>query len=178
MTVRKLTDILVKQEDLVRYRIVFVDDKTPPALLIEQKLYLSLKDGWPKAMGSRPVRVTRLDLETFDVVFHVSGTDRIMEELNSWGLKKCFRVMPDTLEEPPGGHRIHVSLEAQDPIMKQFRYEHLPERLQPISKAFADLAKLVLEECAATSEERHVALRKLLEGKDAAVRAALEKIRA
>lgn len=58
-------------------------------------------------------------------------------------------------------------------ILRYFAYDHLPETLQHVSQPFCDLAHLVyhtLPECAETS----VALRKLLEAKDAAVRAALD----
>ena len=55
-----------------------------------------------------------------------------------------------------------------EPMMKFFQYKHLPEHLQEVSKWFCDLAvKLCGEERTA---ERTVALRKLLEAKDAAVR--------
>ena len=63
------------------------------------------------------------------------------------------------------------------PIMKHFRYQHLsnhlPKHAQNVSRYFADLADYVdreLPDCA----EKSAALRKILEGKDAAVRAALE----
>lgn len=57
-------------------------------------------------------------------------------------------------------------------ILRYFAYEHLPEHLAEVSKPFSELAWLVAERlphCAETS----VALRKLLEAKDAAVRAAV-----
>lgn len=57
-------------------------------------------------------------------------------------------------------------------MLKWFEYSHLPEKLQAFSKPFGELAAHVV----ATIEpgpERTVALRKLLEAKDAAVRAAL-----
>lgn len=57
-------------------------------------------------------------------------------------------------------------------IMRFFSYEHLPERLQVISKPFSELAKVVAD-AAPGDPETTVALRKLLEAKDAAVRAAL-----
>ena len=57
------------------------------------------------------------------------------------------------------------------PIMKFFAYAHLPEKLQAISRPFADLADTLMS--LPSSAERDVALRKLLESKDAAVRAAL-----
>lgn len=60
----------------------------------------------------------------------------------------------------------------QDHIAQFFTYAHLPEHLQPLSKAFAELAERVLRECP-RNPERTVALRKLLEGKDAAVRAVI-----
>lgn len=73
-----------------------------------------------------------------------------------------------------------------EPIMQFFAYEHLPEKLQAVSKPFCELARIVVGEPevpAGTSvqfplprnAERTVTLRKLLEAKDAAVRAALAK---
>ena len=59
-----------------------------------------------------------------------------------------------------------------EPILQFFRYEHLPERLQEISQPFAELAHAV-ERNLPRNPERTVALRKLLEAKDAAVRAQL-----
>jgi hypothetical protein len=59
-----------------------------------------------------------------------------------------------------------------EPILQFFRYEHLPENLQGVSKDFGLLAqKLVMT--LRRNPERTVALRKLLEAKDAAVRAAI-----
>lgn len=60
--------------------------------------------------------------------------------------------------------------QTQDHIMQFFVHGHLRPELQPISVAFAELAEVVLRECP-SNPERTVALRKLLEGKDAAVRA-------
>jgi len=59
-----------------------------------------------------------------------------------------------------------------DQIEQFFRYEHLPAELQQYSAPFASLAEWVVRTIA-RSPERTVALRKLLEAKDAAVRAAL-----
>lgn len=55
---------------------------------------------------------------------------------------------------------------------KWFSFEHLPERLQVVSRPFHDLAVRVTQMCD-SGPERTVALRKLLEAKDAAVRAGL-----
>ena len=63
---------------------------------------------------------------------------------------------------------------AQDDILRFFKYGHLPVHLQVRSKPWADLARHVVESVP-PGPERTVALRKLLEGKDAAVRAALPK---
>ena len=56
-------------------------------------------------------------------------------------------------------------------VLRFFKYDHLPEKLQAISKPFAELADQVAN--AASNQETTIALRKLLEAKDAAVRAAL-----
>ncbi len=61
-----------------------------------------------------------------------------------------------------------------DPIMQFFAYEHLPAHLQEVSKPFGEMAKLI-QELLPRNPERTVALRKLLESKDAAVRARLFK---
>lgn len=56
-------------------------------------------------------------------------------------------------------------------VMQFFKYEHLPERLQAVSKPFAVLAETIAQ--SSNNAETTVALRKLLEAKDAAVRAVL-----
>jgi hypothetical protein len=60
----------------------------------------------------------------------------------------------------------------QEHILQFFTYAHLPERLQAVSKPFAALAQDVVM-ALPRNPERTVALRKLLEAKDAAVRALL-----
>ena len=60
----------------------------------------------------------------------------------------------------------------QEPIMQFFTYAHLPEHLQHVSKVFCDLAEHIRVNVP-RNPERTVALRKLLEAKDAAVRAAV-----
>ena len=60
----------------------------------------------------------------------------------------------------------------EERMMKWFAYEHLPEHLQVVSRPFGDLAGDIACNIA-PGPERTVALRKLLEAKDAAVRAAL-----
>lgn len=59
-----------------------------------------------------------------------------------------------------------------NPILQYFRYEHLPEKLQTVSKPFGDLAQHMAETLP-PGPETSAGLRKLLEAKDCAVRAAL-----
>lgn len=56
-------------------------------------------------------------------------------------------------------------------IMQFFKFDHLPSHLQEVSMPFAQLAHMVMQ--LPRNPERTVALRKLLEAKDAAVRASL-----
>ena len=59
-------------------------------------------------------------------------------------------------------------------LLQFFTYEHLPENLQVISKPFGHLAEQIVANLP-KNPERTVALRKLLESKDCAVRAQLFK---
>jgi hypothetical protein len=63
---------------------------------------------------------------------------------------------------------------ASDPILQFFHFEHLPASLQEASKPFFYLARNIVERLPRNAE-RSTALRKLLEAKDAAVRAAVQK---
>lgn len=65
-----------------------------------------------------------------------------------------------------------IELEQSDRLLPYFAWEHLPERLQAVSRPFGSLAVRICAEIP-RGPERSVALRKLLEAKDAAVRAAL-----
>ncbi|TXH19725.1 MAG: hypothetical protein E6R03_00150 [Hyphomicrobiaceae bacterium] len=62
---------------------------------------------------------------------------------------------------------------AETPILRWFTYDHLPVPLQAISKVYSDAAFLTVVHVE-KGAERTVALRKLLEAKDAAVRGYLE----
>lgn len=61
---------------------------------------------------------------------------------------------------------------ASDSILRFFHYAHLPQVLQERSAPFCKLARHLID-TTPRNPERTVALRKLLEAKDAAVRAAL-----
>lgn len=60
----------------------------------------------------------------------------------------------------------------EEKMLKWFEYAHLPEHLQSVSRPFGELAKNLAREIE-PGPERTIALRKLLESKDAAVRAKL-----
>jgi hypothetical protein len=61
-----------------------------------------------------------------------------------------------------------------EPILQFFAYEHLPRELAEVSMHFARLARELITTLPRNAE-RTIALRKLLEAKDAAVRAVLFK---
>jgi hypothetical protein len=73
----------------------------------------------------------------------------------------CLDVRPD--------NRIHAE------FLRFFEFGHLPEFLQEISAPFKVLAYKLVTQKGACPVETQVALRKLLEAKDCAVRAALPR---
>ena len=60
----------------------------------------------------------------------------------------------------------------EERMLKWFKWDHLPEHLQFTSRPFGELAYVIIGNID-PGPERTVALRKLLEAKDAAVRAKL-----
>lgn len=82
----------------------------------------------------------------------------LYQEYITFSLKRELGLMPD---EP-----------TEDRMLKWFAFEHLREDLKEVSLDFAKLAHIIVE-LLAPGPERTVALRKLLEAKDAAVRAKL-----
>lgn len=60
-----------------------------------------------------------------------------------------------------------------EPMLKHFGWKHLPDRLQMISRPFAMLAERIVK-TTLRGPERTACLRKLLEAKDCAVRAAVD----
>jgi hypothetical protein len=65
-------------------------------------------------------------------------------------------------------------MDADEPLLQFFAWEHLKEHLQIVSRPFGLLAEHVVKTLPRNSE-RTAALRKLLEAKDCAVRAAVYK---
>lgn len=61
---------------------------------------------------------------------------------------------------------------ATDGVLRFFHYSHLPAGLQARSKPFCDLARTLVGNTP-RNPQRTIALNKLLEAKDAAVRASL-----
>ena len=59
-------------------------------------------------------------------------------------------------------------------LLQFFQYEHLPAHLQAVSKPFCELAQHMADTLPVNPEST-VAMRKLLEAKDCAVRAVLFK---
>jgi hypothetical protein len=59
----------------------------------------------------------------------------------------------------------------EERMLRWFEWSHLPAHLQAVSRPFGELAESIVANIPA-GPERTVALRKLLEAKDAAVRAA------
>ncbi len=72
------------------------------------------------------------------------------------------------MSESPHQQSRHQAIQG---VFQFFEYAHLPEHLQAVSKPFCELAERVAN--GPSNAETTVALRKLLEAKDAAVRALL-----
>lgn len=64
----------------------------------------------------------------------------------------------------------------EEPMFRFFAYDHLPAPLRDVSGLFAILARRLITDLP-RSPERTVALRKLLESKDAAVRCAVDEMK-
>lgn len=100
-----------------------------------------------------------------------SGCSIVSATLTHWpdttpivdDLKNGMRVARDFTQEWQG-----------EPILQFFSFAHLPEKMQAVSKPFCHAA-YALVATVPRNPERTVALRKLLESKDAAVRAFIAK---
>jgi hypothetical protein len=73
------------------------------------------------------------------------------------------------MEPQDGTPSIHPASAA---LLRYFAWEHLPPRLQEVSRPFAELAQAMAGRL--SGPELTVGLRKLLEAKDCCVRAALD----
>jgi len=98
------------------------------------------------------------------------------EATGAWNDFLCSEAINEILTDvfTAMQERATMSGEPYEPVLQWFEYRHLREDLQPTSKYFHDLAHQMVQDLP-QSPERTVALRKLLESKDAAVRAKLWK---
>lgn len=80
-----------------------------------------------------------------------------------------LRMPADANGIPPAPVEFTAAQLETDPILRYFHYAHLPTPLQEISSAFCTLASFIVI-ALPRNAERTVALRKLLEAKDAGVR--------
>jgi hypothetical protein len=92
---------------------------------------------------------------------------------------RCFHVAVPTLNRTttqPGGLLDEDAEKAlaEEHIGQFFKYEHLPPYLADVSRPFCEMAVRIVVQLP-RNPERTVALRKLLEAKDAAVRAVVAK---
>ena len=81
---------------------------------------------------------------------------------------------PTFVEERPDTTDSGRTFVKEEPLLQFFADEHLPEQLQEHGSSFGDLARRLVE-MLPNNPERTMALRKLLEAKDCAVRAKLFK---
>jgi len=91
----------------------------------------------------------------------------------------CFQkfaesATPASLLAAAAGEMLESEAAKAEPMLQFFSYAHLPPKLQEISMPFCILAGSIVNQLP-RNPERSVALRKLLEAKDAAVRASIYK---
>lgn len=79
-----------------------------------------------------------------------------------------------TAEHPAGALAGTTQAGEREHILQFFEWAHLPPHLSAVSQPFENIARNIVETLP-RNPERTVALRKLLEAKDAAVRARLAK---
>jgi hypothetical protein len=100
-----------------------------------------------------------------------TGDAKWAVRLHDWSSDRMRRKYPKN-----GGVLVSMNQNSPDsgtePLMQFFAYAHLPAHLQLVSKPFCDLARAIVE-TVPWNPERTVALRKLLESKDCAVRAVI-----
>lgn len=108
----------------------------------------------------------------------VTGSgQRIIVELDGAEAQAFADEVAEVVEGPVQSRERGARLEGRHPsttgLLRWFEYGHLPPPLAAVSQRFAVLADELVT-LLPDSPELTVALRKLLEGKDAAVRAAIE----
>ena len=84
------------------------------------------------------------------------------------------RVAGWEILNPPTIRAYQEEQRMKEPMLQWFEYAHLPEHLQEVSRQFAAMAGWIVDNLP-RNPERSVALRKLMEAKDCAVRARIYK---
>ncbi len=87
--------------------------------------------------------------------------------------RRLFHTENEVGSNPAAGIKKRGNMH-EEKLFQFFGYSHLPQHLKDISKLFHDLAEQMIETLPVNAE-RTMALRKLLEAKDCAVRACLFK---
>lgn len=110
------------------------------------------------------VRIVEMRLHQKDIekLFEIKDSDRLVELLESW----LVRFAEDK------GNVLMCNQNDMNDLMKYFKYDHLPEKLQAVSGPICQLAQEVYR-TTPNNVEKLVGLRKLLEAKDCIVRASL-----
>lgn len=95
-----------------------------------------------------------------------------MRDPNDQGSDSAGKTLEQAMKESMGTQSLGkgIAPAAPEHIMQFFAFGHLPPTLQLVSEPFFSLAEVIVANLP-RNPERTVALRKLLEAKDAAVRA-------
>jgi hypothetical protein len=99
------------------------------------------------------------------------GNAALIARYASLGFAWQTRAEPPQPTPTPGADAV---TDPTDPMLQFFGYTHLPLAMQEVSRPFCELAKQMVLTLP-SNPERSAALRKLLEAKDCAVRAAIYK---
>lgn len=105
-----------------------------------------------------------------DIVVHKSDSARRVWRV-AYATGELMQIEPVNDGGEPKQEYPHL-LTLAEPLMQFFRFAHLPQALQDKSFPFWELANKIVVEYP-RNPERTVALRKLLEAKDAAVRSTI-----
>lgn len=99
-------------------------------------------------------------------IFQSDDASSIVDEVVAW-IEQRYELKEKKPTQP------EFQEVQRSPIMRYFEFEHLPEKLREVSISFSNIA-WEMEGTLPSGPEKSTALRKLLEAKDAAVRAALD----
>jgi hypothetical protein len=142
-------------------------------------LFVKFQDGPIQEHGVNGVGIENVieilvkRLEMFqDGPFKCSENEAALQHLHKANAALASRTAQRVAQGVEGTNEAHKS-PLPDRISQFFTYSHLPAHLQAASAPFGELASFLVT--LPMNPERTVALRKLLESKDAAVRAVLYK---